>query len=191
MRIILSVLVRASLWAGLLFAAGCALQTRDPVRPQGVKAAARATRGGGGGGGVPAPAPTPLVILTTFMPDGNLGAPYSQFIASSGGLGTPHLFRVVAGRLPDGLSMASSFGVNYTVVTCIPRLVGVSTFTVQVQDQTGHSATQALSINIAAPLALVVNTPGPTLTPGTIGASYTVFLFAGGGAPPYTWAIIA
>lgn len=183
-------ILRAGTCIGLLLVVGCMSQVRDPLRPVGLRPSASPSRGGGGGG-VPTPPPSPLVILTTTMPNGNIGTRYVQFITSSGGLGTPHQFRLVSGKLPSGLSMASSFGVNSTVVSGTPTTLGTSSFTVQVQDQTGHTATQALGITVDSPLPLVINTPGPTLTPGTVGVSYSAFLFAQGGIQPFTWAIVA
>ena len=53
----------------------------------------------------------PITITTTSMPDGNVGASYSAFITSSGGCCTPHQFSIISGSLPDGLTMAKSFGV--------------------------------------------------------------------------------
>src|SRR5438552_222657 len=193
MRPTLTALALLAVCAGLLLAAGCISQVGSPLLPLTSKSSPGSARGGGGGGGggVPAPPPTPIVISTTSMPNGNIGSRYVQFITSSGGLGTPHQFRLVSGKLPSGLSMASSFGVNSTVVSGTPTTLGTSAFTVQVQDQTGHTATQALSITIDPPVALVINNPGPTLMPGTVGASYSAFLFAQGGIQPYTWAIVA
>ena len=188
-RIASTLCASASLAA--LLVSGCMLQATRPDTRGVAKSGSMPTRGGGGGGGVPPPPASPLVIFTTTMPNGNIGTRYANFITSSGGSGTPHEFTLVSGRLPSGLSMAKSFGVNSTVVSGTPTTLGTSSFTVQVRDQTGHTATQALSITIDPPRPLVVNTPGPALTPATVGTSYSAFLFADGGIQPYTWAIVA
>ena len=145
------------------------------------------------------PAPTatpqattsPLTITTTSLPDGNVGTSYGNFITSSGGRGTPHRFKLIAGRLPSGLTMADSFGVQSTSITGTPTTVETTTFTVQVSDQSGNTATKTLSITIHPPLPLVITNGSPTLASGTVGASYANSLFASGGIQPYSWAIVA
>jgi len=100
----------------------------------------------------PTPTPTipPLVIDTTSLPDGNVGNSYDAFVTASGGQGTPKLWSVIAGKLPDGLTMASFYGVQSTIISGTPTTLQTTTFTVQVKDNTGV-ATQALSITIDPP----------------------------------------
>jgi hypothetical protein len=99
----------------------------------------------------PTPAPTtptltptipPLVIGTTSLPDGNIGTSYDAFVTASGGQGTPKLWSVIAGTLPDGLTMASFYGVQSTIISGTPTKLQTASFTVQVKDNTGV-ATQA------------------------------------------------
>jgi hypothetical protein len=125
------------------------------------------------------------------MPDGNVGSDYTAFITSSGGQGTPDIFSITSGSLPNGLSMASSYGVQSTVVSGRPSTIQTTTFTVQVHDGTGHTATQVLSITINGATPVVITNQSSTLAPGTVGASYATSLFANGGTQPYTWAITA
>ena len=145
-------------------------------------------------GGTP-PTATPTVqglsIGNTSMPDGNVGTDYSAFITANGGQGTPYSFSVVSGSLPGGLSMAGSYGVMSTVVSGRPSTVQTTTFTVQVRDGSGHTATQSLRITINGPRTLVITNQSSTLAPGTVGSSYAIGLFADGGTQPYTWAITA
>lgn len=128
-----------------------------------------------------------LTILTTSMPNASVGANYQAYITSSGGLGTPHTFKIISGQLPRGLTMADHFGVNSTVVTGQASQTGTSAFTVQVQDGTGHTATRALSITVDPAVPLVITVPGPTATSGTVGVAYSQNLFADGGQVPYSW----
>lgn len=136
----------------------------------------------------PTPTPTvpPLVIDTTSLPDGNVGSSYDAFVTSSGGQGSPKLWSVVAGALPDGLKMASFYGVQSTIISGTPTKLQTATFTVQVKDNTGV-ATQVLSITIDPPPPLVITSPTPH--PATVGTSYFTNLFASGGVQPYTWSI--
>src|SRR5260221_6133198 len=138
----------------------------------------------------PTPTPTipPLVIDTTSLPDGNVGNSYDAFVTASGGQGTPKLWSVIAGKLPDGLTMASFYGVQSTIISGTPTTLQTTTFTVQVKDNTGV-ATQALSITIDPPPPLVITSPTPP--PATVGTSYFTNLFASGGVQPYTWSIMA
>src|SRR6266536_5049082 len=70
----------------------------------------------------PTPTPTisPLVIDTTALPDGNVGNSYDAFVTASGGQGTPKIWSVIAGKLPDGLTMASFYGVQSTIISGTP-----------------------------------------------------------------------
>src|SRR5258707_3065376 len=138
------------------------------------------------------PTPTstlsPLVIDTTSLPDGNVGNSYDAFVTASGGQGTPKLWSVIAAKLPDGLTMASFYGVQSTIISGTPTTLQTTTFTVQVKDNTGV-ATQALSITIDPPPPLVITSPTPPKA--SVGTSYFTNLFASGGVQPYTWSITA
>src|SRR5260370_22642737 len=138
----------------------------------------------------PTPTPTlsPLVIDTTSLPDGNVGNSYAAFVTASGGQGTPKLWSVIAGKLPDGLTMASFYGVQSTIISGTPTTLQTTTFTLQVKDNTGVS-TQALSITIGPPPPLVITSPTPP--PPTVGTSYFTNLSASGGVQPYIWSITA
>src|SRR5260221_6845248 len=138
----------------------------------------------------PTPTPTipPLVIDTTSLPDGNVGNSYDAFVTASGGQGTPKLWSVIAGKLPDGLTMASFYGVQSTIISGTPTTLQTTTFTVQVKDNTGV-ATQALSITIDPPPPLVITSPTPP--PATVGTSYFTNLFASRAGQPYTRSITA
>src|SRR5215472_17362621 len=138
----------------------------------------------------PTPTPTisPLVIDTTSLPDGNIGNSYDAFVTASGGQGTPKLWSVIAGTLPDGLTMASFYGVQSTIISGTPTKLQTATFTVQVKDNTGV-ATQALSITIDPPPPLVIISPTPPKA--SVGTSYFTNLSALGGVQHYTWSITA
>jgi hypothetical protein len=133
----------------------------------------------------------PLTITTTSLGDGNVGTSYVSFITSSGGQGTPHRFKVISGRLPDGLRMSDSYGMNSTVISGTPTRVQTTTFTVRVQDQTGHTATQTFTIIINPVRPLVITNQSSTLYPGTVGTLYNGGFTADGGTRPYRWSIVA
>ncbi|WP_410970458.1 hypothetical protein, partial [Salmonella sp. SAL4458] len=63
------------------------------------------------------------MIFDDALPVGNVGTSYVGFLISSGGQGTPHRWSIIAGRLPDGLTMANFYGMNSTVISGTPRTV--------------------------------------------------------------------
>ena len=94
----------------------------------------------------------PLRIVTTTLPNGVIGSPYSQSIVVSGGL-APFRYTVTTGSLPAG-TIVNSYG----MVLGKPTTAGTSTFMVQVADaeQTPMTATQQFTIAVTATLP-----PGP------------------------------
>ena len=124
-----------------------------------------------------------LVITTTTLPGGTVGAAYSQTIAATGGV-APYSWSISSGTLPSGLSIGSSTG----VISGTPTTAGTSNFTVRVQDSQGtpDSDTQALSIVISAADLQITTT---TLAGGTVGTAYSQTVVATGGVTPYGWSI--
>ena len=132
----------------------------------------------------------PLAINETSLPNGNVGTEYTAFLSASGGEGQ-YRWRIVDGKAPSGLKLASSFASQSTLLNGIPTRDGTYTFTVQVKDDAGATATQSYTITIEAPQPLVITNGSPTLTSGTVGQPYATNLFANGGVQPYRWEISA
>jgi hypothetical protein len=86
---------------------------------------------------------TVISIRNKFLPDGVYGIPYNATLSGSGGL-APYTWAIVAGSLPNGLSLDSNSG----VIAGTPTIVGVSNFTVQITDKNHTSATSNLSITV-------------------------------------------
>ena len=141
-------------------------------------------------GGTPPPPPIsvpPLIITTTSLPDGVSNVVYAASITTQGGNPTSHTFSITAGALPAGLTLNATTG----SITGVPTTPGATTFTVQAQDVGSalfpqNTATQQLSIRIAAPL--VITTP-PVLAPATPGAPYSQTVTTTGGVGPFTFSI--
>src|SRR5689334_3011192 len=69
----------------------------------------------------------PLSITTTSLPDGNLGAVYSQPVQTVGGFG-PLTFSITSGSLPPGFNLNASTG----VISGTATQIGSFHFTVRV-----------------------------------------------------------
>jgi streptogramin lyase len=89
-------------------------------------------------------------ITTTSLPGGTSGVAYTaQQLTASGGT-LPLTWSVSAGSLPNGMNLSSA-----GVLSGTPTASGTFNFTVQVVDANGATATQALSLSIAAAQAQV------------------------------------
>jgi len=121
-----------------------------------------------------------LSIVTTSLPDGVAGDPYSATIVASGGA-APLTFDIAAGALPMGLSLDAATG----VISGTPLAAETATFTVRVSDATS-SVVQAYTVRITpASSAFAISTTA--LPSGITGAAYSASLAASGGAQPYIW----
>ena len=87
--------------------------------------------------------PQPLLITTTSLPSGQVQISYSASLQATGGT-PPYTWSVIAGQLPNSLSLSSSNG----TISGTPTLAGTFMFTIQVADNAGGSASAPLSINI-------------------------------------------
>ncbi|MBI5383238.1 MAG: putative Ig domain-containing protein [Verrucomicrobia bacterium] len=131
--------------------------------------------------------PIPLQIVTTSLPDGTLGEPYSttnhptlQAIGSYG----PFTWLLVPGAppLPPGLELTSE-----GLIWGTPTFCGTFSFRVRVTDTAAATAEQAFSITIPfAPLRVT----STSLTNGTVGAAYAATLQAVGCQPPFSWFLV-
>jgi hypothetical protein len=122
-----------------------------------------------------------LNITTSTLPDGQVGAPYSQTLAAVFGT-QPYLWNIGTGSLPPGLSIAANGTISGT-----PTAPGGYSFVVTLSDSSlpPLNATQNLSITIDAGLTITTN----SLPAGTPGTAYSATLQATGGTPPYTWSL--
>lgn len=92
----------------------------------------------------PATAP-PLAITTTTLPDAQVGVSYSAQIDATGGQ-SPYKYSIVAGALPDGLSLDPASGaISGTPTTAA---VGTDGFTVAVDDSTPASSSASVATGV-------------------------------------------
>jgi uncharacterized repeat protein (TIGR02543 family) len=99
---------------------------------------------------------TPAVtinITTTSLPDGEVAASYSQALEADGGT-APYTWAVTAGSLPGGLSLSGD------TIAGTATTAGTFSFTVQVTDAAGATASRGLSITVAKATPVVTVTGG-------------------------------
>jgi uncharacterized protein (TIGR03437 family) len=127
----------------------------------------------------------PLGISTTTLPNGTLGAAYSQALRPTGG-NPPYKWSVAAGPLPSGLFLDPLTG----LLSGAPLASGTAGFTVGLTDSAPNPAMarQALTLTVVAPPALTITTYSP-LPSGFQGAPYSQTLAGTGGVPPYLWTV--
>jgi len=87
---------------------------------------------------------TQLGVGTASLPNGTIGTAYSQTLAATGGV-APYTWSISSGTLPTGLSLNNATG----VISGTPAAAGSATFTVQVRDAGGSTATRSLTIIIS------------------------------------------
>jgi large repetitive protein len=108
-------------------------------------------------------------LSNSAPPAGQAGVAYSDPLAVTGGTG-PFTWSVSSGSLPPGVALSSSTG----VLSGTPATVGLYSFTVQVTDSFGLSATQGLSMTVAVgPLVIAASASTSTATQGGV-VRYTV-----------------
>ena len=141
----------------------------------------------------PTTAPAGLRIMEDSLPPGNVGTDYTGWITACCGQGGPYRWSLVAGRVPTGLRFAgdSLRLMQSTAVTGRPTTVETTSFTVQVRDAAGSTASKTFSLTINPARPLVVTNQSDQLAPGQVGVSYATGVFADGGVPPYRWSLVA
>jgi hypothetical protein len=121
------------------------------------------------------------ITIPAQLPNASLNNPYSQTLIANGGT-PPYTWGVKSGTLPSGLGLSAGGLLNGT-----PSAGGSFTFTIQVTDNTGATASQQFSLTIATGLAIISDAILPA---GTEGQAYTPLqLAASGGRQPYSWAV--
>jgi len=107
-------------------------------------------------------------IVTTSLPDGQLGKPYSHMLAAVGG--TPP-FTWSAVSTPNGLTLTED-----GLITGTPSTAGTFTLNLKVQDSTQLSATAAIKLHIDNGLVLL---SAASLKPGPVAPDSMVTFFGG------------
>jgi len=126
-------------------------------------------------------------ISTQSLPQATAGVNYSATISATGGTG-PFTWTITSGTLPSGIIMGSS-NAQTVALSGMPIAASSGSITFKVADSAGNSATQALTLTVNPPAALLVTTS--SLANGVVGASYNQTVTATGGVPGYHWSILS
>lgn len=122
-----------------------------------------------------------LFITTVSLSTGSTGVSYSQTLAAQEGA-QPYNWSVVSGALPSGLHLNSTAGEIFG----IPNQLGSFSFTMQVTDGGGNTATKSFTIEINnLPPDLVVSSVSASVSSGTpemLTITATIKNQGGGGA---------
>lgn len=133
-------------------------------------------------------APANLILTTTSLSNGTVGAAYSTTLAATGGV-TPYAWSIVAGNLPAGLILNAQTG----AISGTPTSAGTRNFTVRVTDAQNPADTAdksfSLTINGAAPAPLNITTT--SLPAARRNRAYSQSVQATGGVGPYSWSLAA
>ena len=125
----------------------------------------------------------PLLITTTSLPNGQVGAPYSQTLFATGGAGS-HTWALTAGTLPAGLSLNTATG----LISGTPTETATSTpLTFQTTDSGSPAQTATANLTLTVTPSLVILTT--SLPSGQVGVVYSQTLLATGGVGAHTWAL--
>ncbi|MBL8232657.1 MAG: putative Ig domain-containing protein, partial [Bryobacterales bacterium] len=122
-----------------------------------------------------------LSIVTTTLPNGAVGAFYTQTLQATGGMGSYQW--TSEGTLPPGLGVSAGGQLFGT-----PTTGGTYSFNVRVADGGGSNATRPLSLTIGGS-GLTITTP--SLPGASLGTPYTTTLQASGGTGQLVWTLTA
>jgi hypothetical protein len=123
--------------------------------------------------------PASIQITPVSLPASSVGVSYTQTLTATGG-SPPFSWALGSGSLPPGLALDPTGTIRGT-----PTAAGTYTFTIQVADVAGASATIVFAIAINEPVSIQTS----SLADALIGAAYSQQLRAAGGTPPYTWSL--
>ena len=124
----------------------------------------------------------PPVFTTTTLAAGRRTFAYNQPVNFSGGV-PPLNATISAGTLPNGLNLNPTTG----AIAGTPTVAGTANFTVLITDHDGHTASQALSLQVIDTLSISTT----TLPNGIANVPYSQTIQTANGVAPVTFAVTA
>ena len=126
------------------------------------------------GGGSSRQSFPPLTITPASLPNGTLGALYSQTIQADGGV-APFTWAVSAGALPNKLIFAPGGGNTATISGTPDTAAQAVAFTIKITDSATRSATQSYTVSILAEPDTLSFSPaaGLSFSPQLVGTAST------------------
>ena len=119
----------------------------------------------------------PVITVTTNLPNGVVGAAYSQTLAAAGSPDVPYAFSLTGGALPDGVTLVAG------ALTGNPTTPGSFTFTITATDTNGCAGSRTYIVEVCL-------APTITPTPASVCALSTGNTASGpAGATTYAWVI--
>jgi hypothetical protein len=126
------------------------------------------------------------VIVTSSLPNGNVGSSYVAHLIGSGGL-SPYTYDVVFGSLPPGISLSTA-----GVLRGTPTTAGAYTATFELTDSgAGLTYDADLTITISSGSSSPPSITTSSLGGGIVGAAYSQGLSVSGGTAPFSFSISA
>lgn len=131
--------------------------------------------------------PAELRIVTTALDPAILGQSYSESVIAEGGDGNL-TWDVVAGSLPDGLTLGKGELTQNAIISGTPNGEGSSTFTVRVRSGDGQTDQRQLTLSVLTTAPVKIETV--RLPPVVVTGPYNVRLRADGGdGENYVWSV--
>jgi Putative Ig domain len=121
-----------------------------------------------------------LAIANSVFKEAEAGMPYEASLSAAGGI-PPYRWSLSNGTLPSGIQLQTSNG----TIMGTTALAGSYSFTAQVTDSYGQSATLPTNLTVSLPLAI----GNATLPAANASTPYTASLSAAGGIAPYQWSL--
>jgi len=123
----------------------------------------------------------PAISANATLPQATLGLAYTQTVTVTGGT-APLTWSKTSGAIPDGVTLNAATG----VLSGIPTAANAFTFTIQVTDANGATASKTFGLTVNNALALTATSPIPA---ATAGKAYAQTITAAGGTGSLVWSI--
>ncbi|MEW6212212.1 MAG: putative Ig domain-containing protein, partial [Acidobacteriota bacterium] len=125
-------------------------------------------------------APPALSITTSSLASAMRGVAYNQALSAAGG-SPPYTWRMVAGSLPAGLSLANG------AISGTPVAEGSFAMTLEAADSQSRAARRDFNLTVVAPSALRLDLVSKA--DAMIGSAFVYQPSATGGVGPYSWSV--